>query len=120
TISLFESVGYIGGFAFRYSVRPGTPAAKMKDSVPETEKIRRLKIIIEMIQVSAERFSESLIGKTREVLVEGESPRNPGLLFGFDLAGRRVLFPGNKDLRGKLVDIIIENANRWLLKGKIK
>ncbi len=117
TVSLFADVGYAGAFAFRFSVRTGTAAAKMEDDVPEKEKIRRLEIIIGMIQEYAERYSQSLVGKTREVLVEGESPENRDILFGLDRGGRKILFRGDKNLRGKLVNVRITNAERWYLEG---
>ncbi len=119
TISLYESVGYASSFAFRYSVRPGTAAASLQDDVPEEVKIDRLKQIIDLGQGLAERFSRSKIGETLEILVEGESSRNPGMQLGLDRSGKRVIFRSKKGLRGQTVKVIIKSADKWLLHGEL-
>ena len=119
TVDLFNRCDFSAAFAFKYSPRPGTAAAKLPDDVPEELKIKRLTEIIDLSQEKAGNFSRSLVGKTRQVLVEGESRKNPGKLFGFDRAGRRAIFPGDSGLRGTLQNVIIESADRWLLKGNI-
>jgi len=120
TVSLYERVGYASSFAFRYSVRPGTAAADFDDDVPENVKISRLERIITLGQKYAVKFSSSLIGKSREILVEGESNKNPGMQYGYDRAGRRVLFDGKNRLRGSLIRVIITNADKWFITGKIE
>ncbi len=117
TVTLYREVGYAGAFAFRYSPRPGTAASNMIDDVPEKLKIERLTAIIDMSQKFAEKFSKSLIGKNRKILVEGESAKNPGMVFGLDRAGRKVILPGKKDLRGQIVNVIIDRAEKWFLFG---
>lgn len=120
TLSLYQQVKFAASFAFRYSVRPGTAAAKLEDDVPENVKISRLKQIIDMGQEYAARYSRSLVGSTRQVLVEGLSAKNRNFLYGYDRGGRRVLFPGEKTLCGELVNVIIRDAERWYLTGKIQ
>jgi tRNA-2-methylthio-N6-dimethylallyladenosine synthase len=120
TVTLYESVKYAASFAFRYSVRPGTAAERLNDDVPEEVKIARLERIINLGQDYAARFSRSLVGKKREVLVEGESPKNPEMLYGYERGGRRILFPGKKDLRGETVEVIIKHADKWFLTGQIR
>ena len=71
SISLLESVGYDGVYAFTYSPRPNTPAAKMPDAIPEAEKSRRLAVLQErQRQIQSGRNSE-LVGEVFEVLVDG-------------------------------------------------
>jgi len=119
TVSLYRTVEYISSFAFRYSVRPGTKASTMQDDVPEKVKIDRLNQIIKLGQQLAEEYSISRIGKTVEVLVEGEPARNPGMQAGLDRTGRRVLFHSKNNLRGEIKKVIIERAKRWLLHGEL-
>jgi len=119
TAELFDSVGFTGAFAFKYSTRPGTVASKMEDDVPENEKIRRLELIIDLIQKNAEEFSKSMVGKEVEVLIEGVSPKNPGQLFGLTRNGRKVIFDGEKALIGKCVKVSIIKAYKWYLNGEL-
>src|SRR5690348_3147235 len=71
SISLLESVGYDGVYAFTYSPRPNTSASAMPDAVPEADKSRRLAILQErQRQIQAQRNSE-LVGEVFEVLVDG-------------------------------------------------
>lgn len=120
TITLYESVAYAASFAFRYSVRPGTAAERFNDNVTEELKIARLEKIIALGQDYATKYSQSLVGTTREVLVEGISQKNPSLLYGYDRGGRRILFPGKKSLRGEVLNVIIKNADKWFLTGVIQ
>lgn len=59
---------------FTYSQEEGTPAARMKDQVPEEEKERRRDVLMQMQQQVSREISESLIGSELEVIVEGEIP----------------------------------------------
>ncbi len=80
TVEAVEAVGYDNVFAFRYSRRPGTPAAEMSDQVPEAVKAERNTRILEAaVRVGAER-SRALVGRVMEVLVDGAVPegRRPG------------------------------------------
>ena len=71
-----EAVGYDNVFAFRYSRRPGTPAAEMPDQVPEAVKAERNTRILEVAgRVGAER-SRRLVGRVMEVLVDGASRKD--------------------------------------------
>jgi tRNA-2-methylthio-N6-dimethylallyladenosine synthase len=73
TLEMVERVAYDNVFAFRYSRRPGTPAATMPDQVPDDEKARRNTRLLEVAgRVTAAR-SRRLLGRTAEVLVDGEA-----------------------------------------------
>jgi len=73
TLSLLDQVGYDGTFSFKYSPRPSTPAQAMADSVPETEKARRLAILQEHQKQIQARLSRGYVGQTLEVMVEGKN-----------------------------------------------
>jgi tRNA-2-methylthio-N6-dimethylallyladenosine synthase len=94
TLDVVERVGYDNVFAFRYSPRPGTPAATMPDQVPLEVKARRNAALLAVAsRVAAER-SARLLHRTVEVLVEGRSKKNPGELSGRTRCNRVVNFDG--------------------------
>jgi tRNA-2-methylthio-N6-dimethylallyladenosine synthase len=72
TIRLYEDVRFFGAFSFKYSPRPGTPAAEtMVDDVSSEEKSRRLDALHQVIDRIDLETKESLIGRTLEILIEG-------------------------------------------------
>ena len=84
TLSLLEQIRYDSIYSFEYSPRPDTPALKLrlKDDVPAVEKAARLQAVQALqARVTAERL-DRLVGRTVEVLVEGEAARGDGRLCG--------------------------------------
>jgi tRNA-2-methylthio-N6-dimethylallyladenosine synthase len=97
TVEMVERVQYDNVFVFRYSRRPGTPAAAMADQIPEDVKARRHTRLLEVVtRVTAAR-SARLAGEEVEVLVDGTSRRDPGALSGRTRCNRVVNF----DSRGR-------------------
>jgi tRNA-2-methylthio-N6-dimethylallyladenosine synthase len=81
TLRLVGEVGYAGAFSFKYSPRPGTPGAEMKNQVDEdvkTERLRRLQAAIDRHQ---EAFNRNCLGRTLAVLFE-KPGRHAGQLVG--------------------------------------
>lgn len=81
TLSLIDEVRYAASFSFKYSPRPGTPAAEMDGMVPMVvmdERLQRLQAAIIRDQTA---FNEATVGKTCAVLLEREG-RHPGQLIG--------------------------------------
>jgi tRNA-2-methylthio-N6-dimethylallyladenosine synthase len=70
TLQLVETVGYASAFSFKYSARPGTPGAEMKDHIPESVKSERLERLQALLMAQQTAFQQSLVGRTVEVLVE--------------------------------------------------
>jgi len=94
TLDMLEQVGYDNVFAFRYSRRPGTPAATMPDQVADEVKARRNARLLEVAgRVAAER-SRALLGRTLDLLVDGASKKNAGELSGRTRCNRVVNFDG--------------------------
>jgi tRNA-2-methylthio-N6-dimethylallyladenosine synthase len=94
TLAMVERVGYDNVFAFRYSRRPGTPAADLPDQVPETVKADRNRRLLDVVQrVTASRAAR-LAGQVVQVLVDGVSRRNAGELSGRTRCNRVVNFDG--------------------------
>ncbi len=71
TLSLLDTVGYDGVFAFKYSPRPNTPALQHADSIPDAEKARRLASLQERQRQTQIRNNAGHVGQNIEVMVEG-------------------------------------------------
>jgi tRNA-2-methylthio-N6-dimethylallyladenosine synthase len=82
TMRLVDEVGYAGAFSFKYSPRPGTPAADRADQVEEDIKIERLARLQAAIDRHQDAFNRACAGRTVDVLFE-----KPGRLAG-QIAGR--------------------------------
>ena len=81
TLSLVDEVGFAGAFSFKYSPRPGTPAAEMAEQVPEevkTERLQRLQAAIDRQQAA---FNARCVGRSFDVLFE-KPGRHPGQIVG--------------------------------------
>ncbi len=79
TLSLVEQVRFDDAYTFKYSVREGTPAVRIKDHVAEEIKTERIGRLIALVRRIARQNNVGLIGTTHEVLVEGPAKRG-GLL----------------------------------------
>jgi tRNA-2-methylthio-N6-dimethylallyladenosine synthase len=93
TLSLVDDVGFDDAFTFKYSVREGTPAVKLKDHVPDDVAGERLQRLIAAVRQRARRQNVSLVGSTFEVLVEGPAKRG-GLLQARTRTNKIVLVAG--------------------------
>jgi tRNA-2-methylthio-N6-dimethylallyladenosine synthase len=81
TLALAEAVGYAQAFSFKYSARPGTPAADAAAQVPEDEKADRLARLQDRLEADRRRFNAATVGRACEVLFE-KPGRLPGQLAG--------------------------------------
>lgn len=117
TLSLVREVEYDSAFTFIYSPREGTPAANMKDDVPLEVKKQRLQRLNDLQNEISRRKNEALRGKVVEVLVEGESKKNPDILSGRTRTNKLVNFKGPKSLIGKFAHVRIDEPQTWTLKG---
>jgi tRNA-2-methylthio-N6-dimethylallyladenosine synthase len=117
TLSLVKEVEFDSAFTFIYSPREGTPAAKMKDDVPMEVKKQRLDRLNALISEISRRKNEALRGQVVEVLVEGESKKNPEVLSGRTRTNKLVHFRGPKHLIGQFVHVRIDEPKTWTLEG---
>ncbi|MGE0224961.1 MAG: tRNA (N6-isopentenyl adenosine(37)-C2)-methylthiotransferase MiaB [Acetobacteraceae bacterium] len=81
TMELVRAVGFAQAFSFKYSPRPGTPAAGAPAQVPETEKDRRLQALQALLREQQARFNAGCVGLTLPVLFTGTG-RHPGQIAG--------------------------------------
>ncbi|MDP2088799.1 MAG: tRNA (N6-isopentenyl adenosine(37)-C2)-methylthiotransferase MiaB [Flavobacteriaceae bacterium] len=118
TLSLMEYVKYDFGFMFEYSERPGTPAEKrMKDDVPAEVKKRRLSEIINLHQKHTLYRMQQYIGKTVEVLIEGDSKKSNQQWMGRTSQNSVAVFPKGDEKVGDFVKVLVENCTSATLLG---
>ncbi len=116
TLDVVKEVRYDSAFTFVYSPRRGTEAANLDDQVPDEVKRDRIERLVEVVQrVAAERNAER-IGSVEQVLVEGSSRTDVGLLRGRTRRNTTVVFAGNAQ-PGDLVEVLIEGATSTTLRG---
>jgi tRNA-2-methylthio-N6-dimethylallyladenosine synthase len=81
TLSVVREVGYASAYSFKYSERPGTPAAERDDQVPEDVKADRLYRLQALLNEQLQAFNRSCVDQTLPVLIEKKG-RNPGQMIG--------------------------------------
>ncbi|WP_066635574.1 tRNA (N6-isopentenyl adenosine(37)-C2)-methylthiotransferase MiaB [Desulfolucanica intricata] len=117
TMDLVQKVQYDSAFTFIYNQRTGTPAARSEKQVDVNVKKERIKALIELQnKISLER-NKADIGKVLKVLVEGRSKTNNDRLAGRSGTNKLVIFSGQEDLIGKLVNVKIVEASLSHLDG---
>ncbi|HUP55971.1 MAG TPA: radical SAM protein, partial [Bdellovibrionota bacterium] len=129
TLRLLDRVQYDSIFAFAYSPRPGTRAAKLADDVPDDVKNERLnRLLKHQLKVAENRYA-SRVGKTMEILVEGEAknqnmiqPGGSGRVWtGRTTCNRVVNFISDspRNFVGKFMDVKIVAATSLSLQGEL-
>lgn len=118
TLSLCQTVGFSAAFTFIYSPRVGTPAAKM-EQVDEETKHERFDRLKKLIDQTTALHSSQMIGKTFEVLVQGQSKRNDDVLSGYATNGKLINFRGPSYLTGCLAEVRVEESHVYSLIGAL-
>jgi tRNA-2-methylthio-N6-dimethylallyladenosine synthase len=118
TLSLVDEVGYMAAFTFKYSPRPGTPAAGRADQVPEPVKNERLYRLQAMIDDRAAAFLRSRVGLTVDVLFE-RAGRLPGQIVGRAPWLMPVHVDGPASLIGGIVPVTLTAAGTNSLFGAL-
>ncbi|MDR1310972.1 MAG: tRNA (N6-isopentenyl adenosine(37)-C2)-methylthiotransferase MiaB [Burkholderiaceae bacterium] len=121
-LRLITEVGHDNSFSFLYSPRPGTPAALLPIGIPLPVRRARLQQVQALIESHAHRISQSMCGTVQEILVEGQSAKDPALLQGRTENNRVVHFPGTLSATlpvGALVNVTITESARYALHGTL-
>jgi tRNA-2-methylthio-N6-dimethylallyladenosine synthase len=118
TMALVRAVGFAQAYSFKYSRRPGTPAAEMHGQVPEEVKDARLQALQALLNDQQAAFNASCIGKTLPVLVTGRG-RKPGQIQGRSPWQQAVHFDGPESLIGQIAEVSILGATRNALSGAL-
>lgn len=121
TLSIVEWANFSMSYMFYYSERPGTLAArKYPDDVPEETKKRRLNEIIRLQTAISLRHNQADIGKTFEVLVEGNSRKSDQDFCGRNTQNKMIVFPKKDGIKpGDYVMVTVRDATSATLLGTI-
>jgi tRNA-2-methylthio-N6-dimethylallyladenosine synthase len=117
TRDLVEQVQFDNAFIFRYSPRAETPAATLPNQLPESVKEQRNQDLLRVVDISAKRANERLVGQRVEILCEGTSPRNAQRLMGRTRTNKVVVFDRDRNRAGELLHIDVQQANGFSLYG---
>lgn len=118
SLSLIAEVGFVSSFSFKYSPRPGTPAADMGEQIPEDVKTARLAELQILVEDQHAAFRERCVGRTFDVLFE-KPGRHPGQVAGRLPYLEPVHAPGSESLIGRVAPVTITAAGPNSLFGEI-
>ena len=116
TLDLVRAANYASAFSFKYSRRPGTPAAALPGQVAEAEKDERLHRLQALIGDQQAAFNRAQVGRTLPVLIE-KPGRHPGQLVGRSPYLQAVHLAAPTAMIGRIVPVRIERAERNSLAG---
>jgi tRNA-2-methylthio-N6-dimethylallyladenosine synthase len=116
TMALVREVGYAAAYSFKYSPRPGTPAASEADQIEEAVKNERLAELQDLIRQQQTAFNHAAIGRTMDVLIE-KPGRNAGQIGGKSPYLQAVHCDGDQSLIGRIVPVTIIGQNSNSLFG---
>ncbi len=119
TMKLIEQVQFDGIFSFKYSARHGTPAAELRNAVPDEAASTRLRELQELQREITLKKNQARVGVVEEVLVEGESKNSPELVSGRTSQNRIVNFNGKLELKGEIAKVKIVKAFQNSLRGQL-
>ena len=117
TRELVGSIGFDNAYVFKYSPRRDTPAATMEGSVPERVKEERNQDVLAIVNESARKRNEALVGQRVEILCEGPSRTNSDRLMGRSPGNKIVIFEGGERHIGEIFDVQIERTRGFSLFG---
>jgi tRNA-2-methylthio-N6-dimethylallyladenosine synthase len=119
TLAIVREVGFAQAYSFKYSQRPGTPAATMDGQVDEAAKAERLDRLQTLLESQQAAFYDRLVGRTVPVLFE-RAGRKPGQLVGRSPYLQLVHADASAELLGRIVMTEIVEARANSLAGVIR
>jgi len=118
TLALVSKVGYASAYSFKYSPRPGTPAANADVQVEEAVKSERLESLQQLLNAQQFAFNKSTEGRVVDVLVERAGGRD-GQMAGRSPYMQAVNFIGTADQIGQIVPCRLSAARQNSMTGEI-
>ena len=118
TLALVRTVGFASAYAFKYSPRPGTPAAEMSGQIDEATKARRLAALQELIEDQRQAFNRASVGRRLEVLFE-KPGRHEGQVIGRSPYMQSVFAEGPQSLIGALAEVEMIAVEPHSLRGRV-
>lgn len=122
TLNIFKELEFDSAFTFIYSNRENTVASLMPGQVPLLIKKKRLWKLIDLQEKISTKINKNLEGKVLEILVEKKSTKNishQNQLSGRTRTNKTVVFVGQEELIGELVQVKIVKADTWTLYGEL-
>lgn len=116
TLRVIERVGYAQSYSFKYSPRPGTPAAEFENQVDDAVKSDWLRTLQDLLTTQQLAFNETAVGKTVPVLIERQG-RQPGIMMGKTPHLQLVHVEGGAIDIGEVVPVRITAARQNSLLG---
>ena len=118
TLEVVEQVNYDSAFTFIFSPRRGTSAAEITEGVvSHPVKVERMERLVDLVQKSARERAQRFVGRTVEVLVEGNSRTDPERLRGRTRHNKAVNFSGLA-APGEFTEVEILKATSQTLSGE--
>lgn len=118
TMQLVRDVNYAQCYSFKYSARPGTPAANMQNLVPEKVKTERLARLQELLVQQQRDFNQSCKDRVLPVLFDGFKPES-GMLHGRTEYNQLIYVQDSQDFYGKIRDVLITRGTPNTVIGEI-
>jgi tRNA-2-methylthio-N6-dimethylallyladenosine synthase len=118
TLKLIDTVGYASAFAFKYSARPGTPAAALPGQIAEAVKEERLARLLDRLSTQQEAFNQAVVGHTLPVLFERPG-RRAGQIVGRSPYLQPIHAEGSESLIGEILPVRVAGATRGSLEGAL-
>ena len=118
TLRLVTDVGFAQAYSFKYSPRPGTPAAGLPDQVPDEAKAERLAMLQSLLSEQQLAFNRAAEGRTLDVLLERPG-RKPGQLVGRSAHMQAVHVTAPDDLLGRVAEVHILAGQANSLAGEL-
>jgi len=119
TMNVVRQVGYQSAYSFKYSARPGTPAANMQGLVREEVKAERLLRLQALLTKQFEDFNRAFMDKTVSVLIERKGLK-PGQVQGRSPHNQSVNLDGMERLIGQIVDVRVKSTSATALRAEIE
>ncbi len=118
TMQLAKDVNYAQCFSFKYSARPGTPAANMQNLVPERVKTERLNALQALLVEQARGFNQSCANRVMSVLFDGYKPET-GTLHGRTEYNQLIYVDGPQEFYGTIQDVLVTRGTPNTVIGEI-
>jgi len=117
TMKLVRRIEFAQAYSFKYSRRPGTPAAELKEQIDEKVKSARLEELQALLRKQQKQFNQACVGQTMSVLIENKFQKEERF-FGRTPYGQAVRVKASAELVGQQVAIKIKNAALNNLSGE--
>ena len=118
TLKMVEDIGFVQAYSFKYSPRPGTPAAMLDYQVPDSVKAERLAALQDLLNAQQLAFNRSCVGRTLDVLLDRPG-RDPGQLVGRSPYMQAVHVDGSALETGAIVGLRITGGHANSLTGVV-